>query len=231
MNSGLISRQGGWLREGKSHDGNESIAHLFQFEGGHLQRMAPVALGKNIVTAFHDQLDELIELVLRNSGGVLDVVANHGRLTRSHWHRFLECEANFHQIQLMGEDQFLQLTMSMHQRGAAGLSVIVVKPEHLILEIVRHERKGGTKDDFHLEYFDEIRRDKVKTEDLKPERIYQGAPASSTGATTAHAEITVGMVSRLNMRLCFYRGLGWVMGRKILGWLTPSRPYTPSHRS
>jgi hypothetical protein len=72
---------------------------------------------------------------------------------------------------------------------------------------------------------------RIYEEILKPERIYQGAPAISPTVSTAHAAITVGMVSRLNMRLCFYRGLGWVMGRKLMGWMTPSQPYAPSRRS
>jgi hypothetical protein len=57
---------------------------------------------------------------------------------------------------------------------------------------------------------------------MKPETIYRGAPASNQGVTTAHAEITVGMVSRLNMRLAFYRALGKIMARKLLSYATPS---------
>ncbi|HET9236689.1 MAG TPA: hypothetical protein VFO10_05540 [Oligoflexus sp.] len=65
---------------------------------------------------------------------------------------------------------------------------------------------------------------------MKPATIYQGPPAVQQGAATAHAEITVGMVSRLNMRMALYRGLGSVIARKILGYVTPSQPYAPSRR-
>jgi hypothetical protein len=66
---------------------------------------------------------------------------------------------------------------------------------------------------------------------MKPEIIFQGPPVVQQGAATAHAEITVGMVSRLNMRMALYRGLGSVIARKMLSFVTPSQPYAPSRRS
>jgi hypothetical protein len=65
---------------------------------------------------------------------------------------------------------------------------------------------------------------------LDPELIYQGAPAANS-KTSSHAQITVGISTRLKVRLSIYRGIPRIMNRKILAWMTPAQPSLPSRRS
>jgi hypothetical protein len=50
---------------------------------------------------------------------------------------------------------------------------------------------------------------------MNPRVIYQGAPFANSVATTSHQEVTISLVSRLDVRLSIYRGLGRIITRTV----------------
>ncbi|WP_141731800.1 hypothetical protein [Oligoflexus tunisiensis] len=65
---------------------------------------------------------------------------------------------------------------------------------------------------------------------LNPECLYQGEPAINNIATTSHAQVTVGISTRLKVRLSIYRAMSRILNRKILAWMSPAQPHVTSRR-
>lgn len=51
---------------------------------------------------------------------------------------------------------------------------------------------------------------------MNPRLVYRGKPMENATATTSYAEVTISMVSRLDVRLCLYRGISHLLSKRML---------------
>lgn len=122
-----------------------------------------------------------------------------------------EVKKNFRNLRLAGQTDFVEVNgfwVDERYRGSRESlqmwfqirkSVLDSKASHLLL-FYNSQAKG-------LAHIYEAA--------LNPQLIYQGPPVINSFATTSHSEVKVSLVSRLDVRLGIYRGLGLIINRRI----------------